>query len=186
MSMMISDKDIVRVHLSLEVSQTVAEMLERRVAIDDDEAYALMAVLSEMTSEKCLLASACVARFLSRERFIDEALKVSLSLQADAAFDDYAPRYLAGLRQSMKPTCDGYALYMQEDLESFSELFSMTSDLPGGSVALHDIATIFADQTAAHAEALDIEGDLFDYDAVDLLRPAPNILLFSLAGKKAV
>ncbi len=162
---MISDRDIIRLHLSLEVPQAVAQMLDRGTALDDDEAYALEISLSEMSPEKCLLTAACVARYMALDYTVDEALKVSLSLQSDGAFDDYAPRFLAGIKKSMRPTCSGFAVYMQEDLESFSELFSMAADIPGCSQAFREIALIFCDQTAAHFEAMDVEEDLFDYDA---------------------
>ncbi|GEM_PF-1257886 len=161
---MISDKDIIRVHFSLEVPVMIAEMLDRRMPLPEDESYALEVALSEMTAEKCLLTAACAARYMAMEKFLDEALQIGLSIQADAAFDDYAPRYLAGLHHSMKQTCSGYAIYMQEDLESFADLFSMAASLPDVSVALHDIAIIFYDHCSAHAAAMDVEHDLFDYD----------------------
>ncbi|HOO50468.1 MAG TPA: hypothetical protein PLK94_04170 [Alphaproteobacteria bacterium] len=178
MSTMISDRDIIRLHLSLEVPQAVALMLDRATGLTDDEAYALEVSLSEMSPEKCLLAAACVARYMAMDISVDEALKVSLSLQSDSAFDDYAPRYLAGLKKTMRPTCSGYAVYMQEDLESFSELFSMAADIPGCSQALREIAYIFGDQVAAHGEAMDFEHDLFEYDegSDQVLSAAPELL----------
>ncbi len=195
MSAMISDRDIIRLHLSLELPRMVGEMLDRRLPIADDEAYALEVALSEMTSEKFLLAAACVARYMALEKFLDEELQVALSLQADVAFDDYAPRYLAGLKHSMKQTCSGYAMYMQEDLESFADLFSMAADIPSGSAALRDISMILSDQAAAHAEAMTIEDDLFDYDelfttdyrsspivASDV--PDDNVVLFPIIARR--
>ncbi|HNS44440.1 MAG TPA: hypothetical protein PKH37_04345 [Alphaproteobacteria bacterium] len=161
---MISDRDIIRVHLSLELPQAIAELMDRGTPLLDDEYYALEVGLSEMTPEKCLLSLACTARYVALEKSFDEAMKVSLSLQADSAFDDYAPRYLAGLKHSMKATCSGYPIYMQEDLESFADLFSLVADLSGASGSLRDIALILSDQAAAHAEAIGLEEDLFDYD----------------------
>lgn len=189
MSAMISDRDIIRVHLSLELPQAVAELLDAGVPLQDDEYYALEVGLSEMTPEKCLLTLACAARYIGLEKSFDEALKVSLSLQADAAFDDYAPRYLAGLKHSMKATCIGYPLYMQEDLECFADLFSIVADLAGGHPALRDIAIILSDQAAAHAEVIGLEEDLFEYDQnmeTELVNNAPlpplvsggNVVLF--------
>lgn len=188
MSLMISEKDIARVHASLEVPVVVSDLLGRRMPLADDEAYALEALLSEMTAEKCLLTAACVARLMSIENFVDEALKVSLSLLADGAFDDYAPRYLAGLGHSMKPTCSGYAVYMQEDLENFADIFSMASDIRSGSDAMSDIALIFANQTASHAEAVGIADDLFDYDeAPDGRAPdGGKIILFPRLSARSV
>ncbi len=182
---MISDKDIIRVHFSLEVPAMIAEMLDRRTPILDDESYALEAALSEMTAEKCLLTAACVARYMAMEKFLDEALQVGLSIQADAAFDDYAPRYLAGLCHSMKQTCSGYAIYMQEDLESFADLFSMAASLPDVSVALHDIAIIFYEHCSAHAAAMDVEHDLFDYDEAGDL-PARELEISALSMSSSV
>lgn len=186
MSVMISDRDIIRVHLSLEVPQAIADMLDRRISLQDDEFYALEAGVSEMTPERALLTMACAARYMALEKTLDESLTVSLSLQADSAFDDYAPRFLAGLKQTMKSTCSGYMVYMQEDFESFADIFSLVVDLSGGNEALRDIATILSDQALAHAESMDHEGDLFDYDegGTDLDLSAPvypltdNVILF--------
>ena len=71
---MISDRDIIRLHLSLELPRMVGEMLDRRLPIADDEAYALEVALSEMTSEKFLLAAG-VARYMALEKFLDEGYR---------------------------------------------------------------------------------------------------------------
>lgn len=183
---MISDRDIIRVHLSLELPQAIAELLDRKTSLHDDECYALEVGISEMTPEKCLLTLACAARYIGLEKSLDEALKISLSLQADAAFDDYAPRYLAGLKHSMKSTCTGYPIYMEEDLESFSDLFSLASDLARDFPALRDIATILSDQAAAHAEAIGIEEDLFEYDQKLESEKAPSQPPLFLGGENVI
>lgn len=163
---MISDRDIIRVHLSLEVPQAIAEILDRNEPMQDDELYALEVALSEMSPEKCILTMACAARYLALHRVLDEAMLVSLSLQADSAFDDYAPRYLAGLNRSMRPTCQGYPLYLEEDLGSFSELFLMVADILGTHTPIGQLCLLLGDQSLAHSEAIEFESDLFEFDQI--------------------
>lgn len=163
---MISDRDIIRVHLSLEVPQAIAEILDRDEPMLDDELYALEVALSEMSPEKCILTMACAARYLALHRLLDEAMMVSLSLQADSAFDDYAPRYLAGLNRSMRPTCQGYPLYLEEDLSGFSELFLMVADIFGTHTPIGQLCLLLGDQSQAHSEAIEFESDLFELDQV--------------------
>lgn len=174
---MISDRDIIRVHLSLEVPQAIADILDRDEPMPDDELYALEVALSEMSPEKCILTMACAARSLALHHHLDEAMIVSLSLQADSAFDDYAPRYLAGLNRSMRPTCQGYPLYLEEDLGSFSELFLMVADILGTHTPVGQLCLLLGDQSLAHSEAIDFESDLFEFDQIsDAYMDAPALL----------
>ena len=60
----------------------------------------------------------------------DEELQVVCLYKQMLRFDDYAPRYLVGLKHSMKQTCSGYAMYGKKTWELCRFIFMAADILP--------------------------------------------------------
>jgi len=179
MDRMISDADLARLTLSLEGVQLVRDLLvNSEQDIDGFDLDLLAGILSEAPPEKCLLNLACIAGIICDYSEIDDGVKLSLKMIAKDVLDDYAPLYLKGLKTKQHQSFEAQIIYMQEDLEAFSELFAMAGDLSSSDTIQYLICSIISDQASAHAEYLDGEDTEIDYSE-DTSNQRPSLILFS-------
>lgn len=155
---MVSDNDLARLYLSLEGAQLVRDLLTDGDNQNDGYDIDLLAsLLSECPPEKCPLILACAAGTLCNHVELDPSLKMSLKMLAGDVLDDYAPLYLAHLKSKKMDGFEAQIIYMQEDLESFSELFALAGDLSDVHSIQYQICAVLSDQACAQAEFLDEE-----------------------------
>lgn len=177
---MITDADLARLYLSLEGTQLVRDLLsEGDLQSDGFDLDLLASILSECPPEKCLLVLACAAGTLCEHIDLDPSLKLSLKMLAGDVLDDYAPLYLAHLKSQKKDGFEGQILYMQEDLEAFSELFALAGDLSDRDSIQYRICAVLSDQAAAQAEFLDGEDLDINYATDIPEQHTPSLIIFS-------
>lgn len=180
---MVSDTDLARLYLSLEGAQLVRDLLKEGDQQSDGFDLDLLAsLLSECPPEKCLLILACSASALCDHIDIDPALKLSLKMLSGDVLDDYAPLYLAHLKANKMSGFEAQAIYMQEDLEGFAELFALAGDLSELDSMQYRICAVLSDQACAQAEYLEGEELDIDYNignsALPIAEP-PSLILFA-------
>lgn len=184
---MISDTDLARLYLSLEGAQLVRDLLSEGDNQTDGQTDGfdidlLASLLSECPPEKCLLILACAAGALCDHIDLDPSLKLSLKMLAGDVLDDYAPLYLAHLKNKEAHHFEAQIIYMQEDLESFSELFALAGDLSDIDSTQYQICAVLSDQACAQAEFLSDEDIDIDY-AAEIAAPfqddKPSLIIFS-------
>ncbi len=162
---MISESELARLYLSLEGAQLVRDLLrDEEIGIDGFDFDLLASLLSESTPQKCLLILACSAGAMCDYVDVEPALKLSFKMLAGDVLDDYAPLYLDALKSGNMANFEAQIIYMQEDLESFSELFALAGDLSEPDSLEYQICTILSDQACAQAEYLDTEDIEIDYN----------------------
>jgi hypothetical protein len=180
MDRMISDSDLARLYLSLEGVQLVRDLLvEGETEADGFDLDLLASILSECPPEKCLLVLACAAGTLCDHIDLDPALKMSLKMLSGDVLDDYAPLYLAHLKSHKMDGFEGQIIYMQEDLESFAELFALAGDLSPLDSIQYRICAVLSDQACAQAEFLDDEEANIDYNIAPVVDDTPTLIVFS-------
>jgi hypothetical protein len=173
---MISDQDLARLALSLEGAQLVRDILDDKDGqlTDGFDFDLLSSLLSAEPPEKALLTLACSAHILIRHTDIEPCFSLSLTMLANDVLDDYGPSYLAKLKSKTVGNYESQALYMQEDLEGFAELFALANDIATNGSCEQQLFSILSDQSAAHAEFLDNQEDDIDSDAPDFLLRATD------------
>ena len=182
---MVSDTDLARLYLSLEGAQLVRDLLtDGETQTDGFDIDLLASLLSECPPEKCLLILACAAGTLCDHIDLDASLKLSLKMLSGDVLDDYAPLYLAHLK-SKEPQTNNFEaqmIYMQEDLESFAELFALAGDLSDLDSTQYQICAVLSDQACAQAEFLSDEDIDIDY-AAEIAAPfqeqKPSLIIFA-------
>lgn len=177
---MISEADLARLYLSLEGAKLVRDMLSGDGGeIDGFDLDVLADLLSDCPPEKCLLILSCAAIHTCKYLELDAGLNVSLNLLAEDVLDDYAPMYLAHLKGDVIDPYEAQIIYMQEDLEAFSELFALIGELcPTDSVAYH-VCAVLSDQALAQAEFLDVQDCDIDYAVEIMTTETPSLILFT-------
>ena len=176
---MVSDTDLARITLSLEGLELLRDLLAGKG--DDIDLDLLATILSECPPEKCLLVLSCAANHLCDQGEIDPALKISLKLLSGNVIDDYAPLYLARLKSTVDKHYEAQMIYMEEDLEAFSELFALAADLSPTNSLPYQVCGILSDQAAAQAEVLSLSSLDIDYSEDDSVEEAakPSLIIFS-------
>ena len=153
-----TDRQLVLLYTGLKVPVAVADLLttpERPLA--EDEICALQVMISEMSAEKALVALACCAQILAGHSALDAAARTPLRFQSDCILNDYAGHILAQEKE-----IEGQVVYMQEDFEALSEIFSLSADVARSHLAgLATLCDLLADMSASYAEAL--EPDLAEF-----------------------
>lgn len=177
---MITDAELARLYLSLEGVQLVRDLLtEDDSQTDGYDLDLLASLLSESPAEKCLLILACSAGFLCDSENIDPSLKLSLKMLAGDVLDDYAPLYLSAQRTGKQNAFEAQIIYMQEDLEGFSELFALAGDLSDHNSIQYLVCSILSDQASAHADYLEDEEIDIDYSQDNVVEDKPSLIVFS-------
>lgn len=177
---MVSDTDLARIYLSLEGAQLVRELLtDADDQADGFDLDLLATLLSDCPPEKCLLILACAAGHLCEFGTVDPALKVSLKMMMGDVLDDYAPLYLARLKAKEAEHYEAQIIYMQEDLEGFSELFALAGDLSDIDSLQYRICAILSDQAAAQAGYLDVIETDIDYSLDTIQEETPELIIFT-------
>jgi hypothetical protein len=153
-----TDRQLVLLYTGLKVPVAVADLLatpERNLA--EDEIYTLQTMISEMNAEKALVTLACCAQILAGHNALDAAARTPLRFQSDCILNDYAGHIL-----TQEKEIEGQVVYMQEDFEALSELFSLSADVARSELAgLSTLCDVLADMSASYAEAL--EPDLAEF-----------------------
>lgn len=180
MDRMISDSDLARLYLSLEGVQLVRDLLtECGEGGDCSDIDLLTSILSECPPEKCLLILACSASLLCDHTDMEPGLKLSLKMLAGDVLDDYAPLYLSSLKSKETRSFEGQIIYMQEDLEGFSELFCLACDLSNSQSIAYQICSVLSDQANAQAQFLESEDTDIDYSENEIRDDKSSLIIFS-------
>lgn len=178
---MVSETDLARLYLSLEGPQLVRDLLtDEDGQMDGFDLDLLATMIAECPPEKALLVLACAAGHLCDYGTLEPALKLSLKMLAGDVLDDYAPLYLARLKAKDAGHYEAQIIYMQEDLEGFSELFALAGDLSDIESMQYRVCAILSDQAAAQADFLDESETEINYGLPPLIEEeSPPIVLFS-------
>lgn len=139
MAQMISGKDIARLHLDLEVPQTIADLLMRHETLSPLDEQSLRGQLANLNSLEMLLSIACCFNIFVAHTNDDITLIEPLQRQGDFILDDYAPYWMQHHGQANEEWMN----FVHDDLETIGDFLSILSDAAHGlHPALTDICEI--------------------------------------------
>jgi hypothetical protein len=184
MTRLLSQQELARLHIRLEVPLHIGSLLEQGEALVDDEIFCLESQIAQMAPLDALITLGCCLNVLGHFMGHDRALASTLNIQADFILDDYAPHWLKAKKSRKAITLPrDWNNYMAEDFEAVAELLSLSLDAVGATnAAFRDICGILLNHALSYAAHVyeEPEDELATPSNVSLfLKPQKsNILLF--------
>lgn len=173
MTRLLSQQELARLHIRLEVPLHIGSLLEQGEALVDDEIFCLESQIAQMAPLDALITLGCCLNVLGHFMGHDRALASTLNIQADFILDDYAPHWLKAKKSRKAITLPrDWNNYMAEDFEAVAELLSLSLDAVGATnAAFRDICGILLNHALSYA------AHVFEEPEEDLTPPNHAILL---------
>jgi hypothetical protein len=153
---MLSDQQLAKLFVHLEVPMAMQTLLESPAPFDPDDRDALQDLICAQTPDQAMLSIALCALLLdARLRLVDIRSAEILAMSAEMMVQDYAPLYLEHIGRHPKGTLfDRHDLEflstIPEDLESLADLLTVLGDvLPAEQIGFIDLARVLAAQARA-------------------------------------
>lgn len=153
MTRLLSQQDLARLHIRLEVPIHIASLLDQGEALIDDEIFCLESQIAQMSPIDALVTFGCCLQVLANYMKHDPLMEEMFQTQSNFILDDYAPLWLKAKKARKVPSVPmDWTNHMAEDFEAVAELLGLSLDAVNPSdPAFENIITILMRNAVSYA-----------------------------------